>query len=194
MREHTALVKSFDSDGEELVLDYGKNALDTFIIPERNWNGLIEDYNSINKKKFKFTPLQCKIIIQHVKQSIPPKRIFRAMGVSFARYEMMAQEAQEYEEKFQELLDREVLTEDETDLFHILLRNPLRILMEDVGRAEGISEIMDWEEFNKNVEKYPEVQLVKMKARFKDFFNEKESQGNTAAVQIILGGDFISNL
>jgi hypothetical protein len=196
MREHNsnAIVKAFDSDEMELINEFSTSAETTFMIPDRNWNSLIENYNLDSKRKFIFTPLQCKTIINYVKLSVPPRNVFKAMGVLSPKFNNLVQEASEYEEKFQELLEKEVLTDDERDLFQVLLKNPLRVLMEDVARAEGIAEVMDWEEFERNVKRYPEVQVMKMKARFKEFFNEKEGQGNTTAVQIVLGGDWISSL
>lgn len=195
MRETSSLIKSFDSsEDSELIDELGRGAEEVFLVPKRNWNGLIEDYNRSNKRKFMFTPLQCKTLVDYAKRSVPIVNVFVAMGVSKAKYNDMLTQAQECEEKLQELSVKETLTDEEYSFFHDMLRHPLRILLSDIERAEGISKVMDWEEFNKNVEKYPEVQLTKMKARFRDYFNEKETQTGGVNVTISLGGNFIEDI
>lgn len=195
MIETSSLIKSFDSsEDSELIDELGRGAEEVFLVPKRNWNGLIEDYNRSNKRKFMFTPLQCKTLVDYAKRSVPIVNVFVAMGVSKAKYNDMLTQAQECEEKLQELSVKETLTDEEYSFFHDMLRHPLRILLSDIERAEGISKVMDWEEFNKNVEKYPEVQLTKMKARFRDYFNEKETQTGGVNVTISLGGNFIEDI
>lgn len=194
MRETTTLVKSFDSDDVELVNEMSSTAGDKFILPNRNWNNIIEDYNANNKKKFPLTSLECRTIIEYVKKSVPPKHIFKAMGISNSKYGILSTQAQEAEDKLQDLNAKEFLTDEEFEIFQLLLRHPMRILMVDVARAEGISELMDWEKFNDNVDKYPEAQFMKMKARFKDYFSDKSTEAPNYNVTIALGGDFISNL
>ena len=195
MRTTTSLTKAFDSDAEvELINEFGKDAEQTFLVPKRNWNALIEDYNANNKRKFPFTALECKTLVDYAKRSVPIINVFVAMGVSKLKYHNMVAQAQECEEKLQELSAKETLTDEEYNFFHDMLRHPLRILLSDIDRAEGISKVMDWEEFNKNVEKYPEVQLTKMKARFRDYFNEKETQTGGVNVTISLGGNFIEDI
>jgi hypothetical protein len=194
MRETTALIKSFDTDDTELINEFETKAEDKFILPSRNWNRLIDDYNIANKKKFKLDALDCRTILEYAKQGIPPKHVFEACGVSNAEYAKMYMQAQEAEDKLQELNAKEFLTDDEFDLFQVLLRLPVRVLMVDVSRAEGISKLMDWEQFNKNAKDHAEVQFAKMKARFKDYFADKNTEAPNYNVTIALGGDFISNL
>lgn len=194
MREQTSLIRSFESDDEESVVEYASDVEQTFIIPERNWNGLIDSYNSANKKKFQFTPLECKKLVEYAKRSVPPLNIFEAMGTSPFKYKKLKAESDNMENALDELTDKPFLTEKETDCFHGLLRHPLRVLMSDIERAVGISKVMDWDAFEQNVKRYPEVQLAKMKARFKDFFNEKESQTATNVTQILVSGNWVSKI
>lgn len=194
MRETNTLAKAYDSDDNELINDLDTSVEEKFILPNRNWNNIIDDFNAANKKKFPLTALECRTIIEYVKKSVPPKHIFKAMGISNAKYAVLSSQAQEAEDKLQELNSKESLNEEEFEFFQSLLRHPMRVLMVDVARAEGISELMDWEKFNENVDKYPEAQFAKMKARFKDYFSEKNSEAPNYNVTIALGGDFISNL
>lgn len=194
MREPTSLVKSFDSSDSELIETTGQSAEEVFLLPDRNWNGLIDGYNASNKKKFPLTALQCRTIVEYAKKSIPPIHIFEAIGVSKAKYNFLCTEAQEYDDKLQEMAAKEIVDEEEFEFFHKLLRHPLRVLMADIARAEGISKIMDWEKFNKNVDGYPDAQFAKMKARFKDYFSDKDTPAQGFNVSIILAGDYIKDI
>lgn len=194
MRETTALTRTFDSEDQELINEYADDSKEKFILPHRNWNNIIDDYNSANKKKFSLTPLQCRTIIEMVKKSVPPRNIFKAMRISNAKFYTLALEAQETEERLQVLNAKETLTDEEFEEFQRLMRHPVRVLMMDVEQAEGISEVLDWEKFNDNVDKHPEVQFAKMKARFKDYFAEKTTDVPNQNVVVVLGGNFIDNL
>lgn len=194
MSKETALAVIPEIDKEESVVEYGKKAEDVFVLPNRNWNRLIEEYNRNNKRKFPLTPLECRRVIEYAKKGIPVKYPLEAMGHSNTRYNNWVSQSQEAEEKLEELSNKEFLLEEELNLFHKLLRHPMRILISDINRADGISKVMDWERFNKNTEDIPDAQFAKMKARYKDYFSEREVQNNGYNVQIILGGDLISNL
>lgn len=195
MREASSLVKAFDlNEEEDLVVDESGKSIDAFKLPNRNWNLLIDSYNSSHKRKFPFSPLQCKVIIEFVKKGVPPKYIFQTLGVNAQRYGHMVNTATDLDEKLEILATKAELSEDEYALLNDYLRHPLRVLMNDISRAEGVANLGDWETFNEMSVKQPEVLMAKMRAKFKDVFTEKDMGAGSVNVQINLGGDWIQEL
>lgn len=194
MREQTSLVREFDETSQELIDEFADSAMDMFHVPNRNWNGLIDSFNSANKRKFPLSALECRVIIEQVKQSIPAQSILKACGVTKGKFDVLMNLAGECEEKFQELATKDSLNDEDFNTFQTLMRNPIRVLMEDVSRAEGIAEVIDWQKFNENAKFQADVQFAKMKAKFRDFFNEKETRSGGSNVTIVLGGNFIEDL
>jgi len=77
MREQTALIKEFNSQ-EPLVVENEELSSEAFKIPLRNWNAIVDNYNSSNRKKFYFDALECRQIIEYVKpkiQKLLPKSV-----------------------------------------------------------------------------------------------------------------------
>lgn len=193
MIEQTALVNNFNN--EEDTVDPGELAvLETFRVPERNWSEIIGSYNAANKSKFPLLPLHCKIIVEYVKKGLPAREIFKSIGYSYLRHGKIMQKYREMDDRFDALRSKHSLTDDEYEELQGLLRHPLRVLIGDIERAEGIANLKDWERFNEHAEKVPEIQLSKMRAKFKDVFSEKNQEANNFNVQINLGGDFIKDI
>jgi hypothetical protein len=190
-REQTAIIKEFETPEEP---KWSPSIVNSFKLPERSWNNVIDDYNSANKKKFPFTAEQCKLMIEYVKQGIPPEHIFKSIGVSPVRYHNLVVKASELTDQLDFLSSKEELTDEEYTTFHTLVRNPLRMLISDIARAEGVSELADWELFNSKTPYQPDLLMAKMRAKYRKFFNDKESTGGSVQVQINLGGDFISKM
>jgi hypothetical protein len=199
MREQTSLIKNFDLNEDEDLVANVENSVElnaglAFKLPTRNWNHLIDNYNATNKRKFQFTPLQCKFIIEYEKKGVPPKYMFKTLGVSAQRYGNFILKASELNDRLEILSSKESLTDSEYTELHSVMRNPLRLLMSDIVRAEGVADLFDWEQFNRMAASYPEVQLTKMKAKFKDMFADKNSDSGGISVNINLGGDFIKDM
>lgn len=200
MREQTALIKSFDS---EVVVEPRQRkkregemesiVLDSFKMPDRNWTNIIDDFNKSNKRKFPFSALECKVIIEHVKRGLPPQFVFQGIGISNQRHGNLVNKAQELETKFEDLAVKDSLSDDEYDEFNTLIRHPLRILMQDIDRAKGIADLFDWEVFNEMARTQPDVLQTKMKAKFKDIFSDKDNANANVNVQINVG-DWIKDI
>lgn len=190
-REQTALIKEFETPEEPT---WQPSIVNSFKLPERSWNSIIDDYNKINKKKFPFTSEQCKLMIEYVKQGIPPEHIFKSIGISPTRYHNLIVKASELDDQLDFLASKEELSDEEYAEFHILIRNPLRVLISDIARAEGVSELADWELFNCKLPHQPDLLMAKMRAKYRKFFNDKEATGGSVQVQINLGGDFVSKM
>lgn len=193
MRETTALIKEFDNQ-EELLVDGMESAIDAFRVPERNWNRLVDAFNETNKKKFPFSALQCKLIVEYSKKGLYPKSIFEALGVSAQKYTHFLTKYNEMEDKLSELSTKQSLTEEETEQFHFLLRHPLRILIADIDRAKAIHDLGDWERLNEMAQKDRDVMMMIMKARHKEVFGEKQTDSTGHSIVINLGSDVISDL
>lgn len=203
MREQTSLTKQFDEQQEivaeplERTRREGERdplVLKSFKLPVRNWELLIDDYNSANKRKFPFTALQCKVLIEYVKRGIPPKYLFKTIGISSQAFGNLTSKANELETKLNELGSKDSLSEEEFDTFNQLLRNPYRILLSDISRAEGLADLFDWESFNEMARVQPDVLMAKMRSKFKDVFSDKDQAAQGVNIQINLGGDWISEL
>lgn len=193
MREQTSLIKEFNHD-DEVVTNDAATAINTFNVPNRNWGAVIDNYNATHKRKFPLSAVQCKVIIEFVKKGTPPKFIFKTVGITPQRYGNLVNKAGELNERLEILATKELLNDGEYEEMQDIMRNPLRILMDDIARAEGISDLVDWERFNEQSERFPEIQLVKMKAKFKEIFGEKNTENGGLNVQINLGGDFIKDM
>jgi hypothetical protein len=189
MRNPISLTQEFDNKESEEYLTVPSSVDEAFSVPNRNWNGLIEDYNSINTKKFFLTPLNCKSIVEHVKRGISPQYMFKNLGFSKPRYHTIISGAAELEERFEILYNKENLTEEETEEFQSLLRHPLRILMMDVLRAEGLADLLLWNKFLEKADGNPQILESLMKARFREVFAERTPEATGINVQIKLGGD-----
>jgi hypothetical protein len=203
MREQTALLREFDNKEETITEpkerirredEFDPIVLDSFKLPERNWDALISDYNAVNKKKFPFSPLECKVIIEYVKRGIPAEFLFKSRGINKQRYINLVTSASDMEFALEQLAVKPKLEDNEFDQFQTLMRNPLRILISDIERAEGISDLVDWEKFNKESMRNTEILLTKMKAKFKDKFSEKESNQGAVNVQINVAGNWVEEL
>lgn len=193
MRETTALLQEYNQD-EELVNEKAILAAEAFKLPTRNWNGIIESYNQSNKKRFYFTPLQCKLIVEHVKRGTPAESLFRSLGVSKQKFTFFRTKYNEIEERLAELQGKASISDEEFEEFHSIMRNPLRLLISDVERAEGISELKDWDRFNEMASKANDLQAMKMRAKFKEFFGDKPADSAGFNVQINLGGDWVKDI
>lgn len=193
MREQGALMREFN-EPEELVLEEGESIVDVFRLPARNWNLLIDSFNAATRRKFPLSALQCRIVVEYAKKGIPPQFIFKTLGISPARYSSMRSRYLEIEERLEALAGKESLSEEEFDEFQQILRHPLRVLMSDIERAEGAADLADWETFNEMASKVPEIQVTKMKAKFKEMFSDRQGDAGNVNVQINLGGDFIKDI
>jgi hypothetical protein len=191
MREQTTALKEFDAP-EEPVFD--AQVIRAFELPQRNWQGIINSYNAANKRKFPFTPEKCKLIVEYVKQGHLPRLIFESLGISNTKFNNLVIKASELDEQLEILSVKEDLSEDEYNQFQELIRNPLRLLISDIARAEGVSKLHDWEMFNSKLYTQPDLLMAKMRARYKEFFNDKEAGTGNVQVQINLGGDFVSKM
>ncbi len=203
MIEPTALTKQFDSS-EELVSEPRERkkregevesiVSDSVRLPTRNWNALISDYNAANKKKFPFSALDCKFIVEFVKKGQHPDIIFNSLGFSNTRFSNMVTNAFQYDERLEKLAGKENLTDEEYDEFNSLLRHPTRVLMSDIARASGICAMMDWELFNEESRRQPDLLMSKMRSKFRDKFSEKDASANGANIQINIAGDWLERL
>lgn len=193
MREQGALMREFN-EPEELVLEEGESIVDVFRLPARNWNLLIDSFNAATRRKFPLSALQCRIVVEYAKKGIPPQFIFKTLGISAARYSSMRSRYLEIEERLEALAGKESLSEEEFDEFQQIMRHPLRVLMSDIERAEGAADLADWETFNEMASKVPEIQVTKMKAKFKEMFSDRQGDAGNVNVQINLGGDFIKDI
>lgn len=101
----------------------------------------------------------------------------------------MASSAATMEDEYIELSSKSKLSDEDYERFNALMRHPLRILIADLQRAEGISNIRDFEHFNELSYKDPTILAMKMKAKFKEHFSEKaeQTQGYNVTINIAEG-------
>lgn len=175
------------------VLSNKEQLSEDFQIPKRPWEVLISSYNSKNKRKFPFTALQCSAIIEWTKMGIYPKSIFKACGKE-SMYGRWKTTALDMEERLEILNTKDTLSAEEFEEFQNIIRNPLRILMSDISRAEGLSELVLWNLFNEKAITQPELLMAAMKAKFKEVFSEKNADASNLNVQILVGGDWAEKL
>lgn len=201
MREPTALLKDFNAtevnepiERRKREDEFNPTVFNSFKLPTRNWTALIDDYNKANKRKFIFNAVECNSIIEHVKRGIPAEFIFGTLGVTKPRFNNLINASMDMEGALEELAVKPKLTDEEFDKFQNLMRNPLRILMTDIDRAESLASLADWEYFNKESTKNVDVMMAKMKAKYKDKFSEKETNQGATNVVINVGGNFLDNL
>lgn len=202
MRETTALLREFnDAEVSEPLErrkredEFNPTVFSSFKLPTRNWTALIEDYNSANKRKFPLDALQCHVIVEYVKKGIPAEYIFQTIGISKQRYTNLISSSIDMENALEDLAVKPTLTDEEFEKFQGLMRNPLRVLMADINRAEGLASLADWEYFNKESTKNVDVMMAKMKAKFKDKFAEKDTAAGGTNVIINVGSDgWLDNL
>lgn len=196
MRETTTLLQEFNGaevnepvERRKREDEFNPTVLASFNLPTRNWTALIDDFNSSHKKKFPLDALQCKVIVEYVKKGIPPEYIFQTIGISKQRYNNLVNSSIDMENVLEDLAVKPTLNEEEFEKFQGLMRNPLRVLMADISRAEGLSSLADWEFFNKESTKNVDVMMAKMKAKFKDKFSEKDTAAGGTSVVINIGSD-----
>ncbi len=186
MRETQALQRNFDND-IDTINQYGDGVKEVFNLPVRNWELLIDCFDEANKRKFKLTPVQCKIAVEYAKKGQLPNVVFEGFGFSAHQYGALVTRYNQAESRLMELQTKEVLDEIEYEEFQSLMRNPYRILMSDIARARAVANLADWELFNEKALKTDELLIMKLKANNKEFFTEKE--GNApATITINIGG------
>lgn len=190
LKEDTNLLQE---DAQDLV-EMSDSVAEAFRLPERNWNLIIRDYNSKTDKKFPYSPLECKVILEHVKRGQIPKIIFQGLGTSIQKYTFLVQRAEYLEEEIERLRAKESLTEDEVTALHNAQRNPIRILMGDVKRAEALCSLSEWEKFNEFAANQPDMKAMQMKAKYKEIFGESQRESGGYNVQIQIGGDWLDSL
>jgi len=195
MQKADSLQKNFDQE-EDILVDGGETVDETFKLPQRNWSRLIDSFNEGKKPgtRFPLTPLQCKIIVEYAKQGKRVQDIFQALGYSYQKLNWFKKTAQELEDSLGSLATKQELTEADYDNFNAWLRNPVRILMGDVARADAIYNLIAMERFEQYTEASPEYHLIKMKVRFKDMFADKQDSQGPVTVQVNIGGSFLENL
>lgn len=193
MRESTALIKEYNGE-DELINESASVSAEAFRLPTRNWNLIIDSYNASNKKRFYFTALQCRLIVEHVKRGTPAESILKSVGVSKQKYTFFKTRYGEIEDRLTELQNKPSLTDEEYDEYNVIMRNPLRLLLSDIERAEGVSELQDWDRFNEMASKANDLQAMKMRAKFKEYFGDKPSDNAGFNVQINLGGDWLKDI
>lgn len=196
MREPTALIKEFEEvevnepiERKRREDEFNPTVFNSFKLPTRNWTAIIDDYNVANKRKFPLDALQCKVIIEYVKKGIPPEFIFQTIGISAQRYRNLVNTSIDMENALEELAVKPSLNDEEFNKFQELMRNPLRVLIADINRAEGLSSLADWEHFNKESTKNVDVMMAKMKAKFKDKFSDRDTAPAGTNVVINIGSD-----
>ena len=201
MREPTALLNEFNEtevnepiERRKREDEFNPTVFNSFKLPTRNWTALIDDYNNANKRKFRLSAVECSSIIEHVKRGIPAEFIFGTLGIMKARFNNLVNSSMEMEGALEELAVKPKLTDEEFNTFQNLMRNPLRILMADIDRAESLASLADWEYFSKESMKNNDVMMMKMKAKYKDRFSEKDTSHGSTNVIINVGGDFLDNL
>lgn len=203
MREQTALLTEFNTNNDLVSepLERKKRedekqlqVLDSFKLPSRNWEVLIDDFNKSSKSKFPLTSLQCKVIVEYVKRNIPVEFLFKTLGINKQRYNTLVGKAREMEEALETLAIKPSLSDDEYDQFQMLMRNPLRILISDIERAEGLADLADWERFNDESMKNVDLMMAKMKSKFRERFSERQESQGSINVQINVGGDWVEDL
>jgi hypothetical protein len=114
--------------------------------------------------------------------------------VSVQRYTSLITKFLDLESRLAELQSKASLSDEEYDEYNSIMRSPFRILMSDIDRAEGVSDLVDWERFNEMASKASDIQALKMRAKFKEFFAERDQTAGATNIQINLGGDFIKDL
>ena len=165
--------------------------VDTFSMVERNWETIIDYWNSNNGRKFPIRPIQCASIIDYTKKGIPAQYAFKAIGQSYNTYNSRYQDLLEEVEL---LASKTKLSEEESDRKSAILNNPLFILMSDIGRAEGLAAIEDFTLFNDKCQTQSDLLPFKMKARYKEIFGEKKDDSSVVNINIKVGGDFIDSI
>lgn len=178
-----------------LAVPGSDSVIETLAVPQRSWAALIDSYNKVNKRRFQLTPVQCEGILEHVKRGQPVKNVFKAYGVSIQKYTHWQARFNELEDRLEYLRSKPDLTELEGEEFHVIMRHPLRILLSDIERAEGIADLLMWERFNEMAERgATDMKAMQMKARFKEAFTEKQQDTGGFNVQINVGGNWVEEL
>lgn len=193
MRDTTALQKEYDGN-EDIVIDDVTSVASAFKLPVRNWNLIIDSYNTSHKKNFPFSALECRMVVEYVKKGIPPKHIFQTLGISSQRYTSMVGKCSDFEDRLIELGGKENRSEDDYNEFQEIMRNPYRLLMSDIDRAQGASNLKDWERYNEMAYSATDIMAMKMKAKFRDFFEDKDSTTATNNIVINVGPGFLEEL
>lgn len=190
-----AIVRHNDSTtADELTTKEALSASETFELPKRNWNLIIDSYNESATKKFPLTALQCKTLIEHATRGLPPRYLFQVIGFSVQRYTSLVTKFNDLETRLVELQSLPALTDEEYEEFQSIMRSPFRLLMADIDRAVGIASLADWERFNEMAFKGNDLIAMKMRALYKEFAGEKDTAQAGVNVQINLGGDWIKDI
>ena len=171
-----------------------KQLTDLTGLPKRDWELLITEYNKTARRPFPFTPVQCASFVLHAAQGTPSKSVFKYYGVSAVRYNTILANVQDMEERRDLLLAKDELTDEERTELYVLTNNPLRVLINDIMCAEGAAEIHDWERFNQLADNATDLQAMRMKAKYKDVFQDKTPENTGYSVNIQLGGDFMDKI
>lgn len=193
MREPNIALQEYNQDDSLVAID-GEKALDVFKIPERNWELIIDSYNQSSKTRFFLSALQCKTLVEYVKKDFEPQYIFQNYGYSYQKYTSLVTKAADLEDKLVELSTKSNLTEDDYEEFQTIMRHPLRILMSDIDRARGVANLSNWERFNEMAYHDGGIMVQKMRGKFREFFEGKESNGGGNQVVINLGPGIIDGL
>lgn len=193
MRETTALVKEYDGT-EDLVIEGTESAVEAFQLPTRNWTAIIDSYNDSHKKKFPFTPLQCKVLIEYVKKGIPAQHILINYGYSERGYATLIRQYNDLEDRMGELQAKSELSDKDYEEYQGIMRSPYRLLISDINRAKAVDDIRDWERFNEMAIADSTTMQVKMRGKFREFFDGKDSGASSNQVTINISGDFLDKL
>lgn len=166
-----------------------------FDVPVRNWQRIITDYHSFpGSKRFPLTHLQCAAAIERVKRGTPVAITMRALGVSNARLTSMMNLATQCDETVETLRYKGWLDPTERDIFQRAFWNPYRLFMLDIAMCESIAALTDFDTFDREAKRNPDLLVAKMKAYYKDIFDKGADKNAGVNVQINLGGDWVKDI
>lgn len=160
---------------------------EAFAVPTRDWGTIIEQDNKKPGRRFFLKPLECAAMVENAKLGVPPRSMFKAVGLNYPYYYSTYSTLRGEVEDIMKKLDP---TDEDMDRYSEVLHKPLFILMTDLDRASGAFEISTVLRFNEMAVNNPDLKMAQMRSMFKDMFNDSQESSNTVNIQIKLGGNF----
>lgn len=149
-------------------------------IPSRDWEAIINSFNSDNRNKlFSIPSIICSRIIQEIKDGAIPKMVFREFGLNFQSF---INNYNKIKNTVEELSLLNNLREEDWEFINNCKVNPTFILGKDIDRATAFH-------FNKSVkhlkgvsEGNPQAWKDYMKVIHAEEFVDKEKDANTEII------------
>lgn len=101
-------------------------------IPVRDWQAIIDHYNTYSKTPYRLSAMKCSRIVERVRGGLIPKIVFEELGINYKSFQDGFNRCVEI---LEDLNSKNILTDEEAFTFNLYLKHPAYILGSDIKRC-----------------------------------------------------------